>query len=197
MGSDRAERAATQESTTRARTRRAIIDAAVATLSADHAASLADVAEAAGVGRTTVHRYFPERSDLLAAIGTDVRERIEAATARARLGEGPAPAALDRLCLEFFELGDRLMLLDDVPQFWAWSGLEEDEAQAPSDRELLALVRRGQREGTLDPEVDDTWLHTVLWAMLYAAWEQTREYDTPKHTALSLCLRTLRKATAA
>ena len=144
MGSDRT---ATQESTTRARTRRAIIDAAVATLSADHAASLADVAEAAGVGRTTVHRYFPERSDLLAAIGTDVRERIEAATARARLGEGPAPAALDRLCLEFFELGDRLMLLDDVPQFWAWSGMEEEEQDAPSDRELLALIGRLEKVG--------------------------------------------------
>lgn len=194
MGSDRT---ATQESTTRARTRRAIVDAAVATLSADHAASLADVAEAAGVGRTTVHRYFPERSDLLAAIGTDVRERIEAATARARLDEGPAPDALDRLCLEYFELGDRLMLLDDVPQFWAWSGLEEEEDDDPSDRELLALVRRGQAEGTLDPDVDSTWLRTVLWSLLYGAWEQTREHDTPKHTALSLCLRTLRKATAA
>ncbi|MFD7290002.1 TetR/AcrR family transcriptional regulator [Streptomyces sp. NPDC059863] len=192
MGSDRT---ATQESTTRARTRRAILDAAVARLSADHAASLADVAESAGVGRTTVHRYFPERSDLLAAIGTDVRERIEAATARARLDDGPAPEALDRLCLEYFELADRLMLLDDVPQFWAWSGLDEEE-EAPSDRALLALVQRGQRDGTLDPDVDSTWLQNVLWALLYAAWEQTREHNTPKHTALSLCLRTLRKATA-
>lgn len=186
----------TRESTTRARTRRAILDAAVTRLSADHAASLADVAEAAGVGRTTVHRYFPERSDLLAAIGTDVGERLEAATARARLDEGPAPEALDRLCLEYFELGDRLMLLYDVPQFWAWSGLEEGE-ETPSDRALIALVRRGQRDGTLDPDVDSTWLQSVLWALLYAAWEQTRDYDTPKHTALSLCLRTLRKATAA
>ncbi|GAA1719978.1 TetR/AcrR family transcriptional regulator [Streptomyces yatensis] len=198
MGSDRtaAHGTTTHESTTRARTRRAILDAAVARLSADHAASLADVAEAAGVGRTTVHRYFPERSDLLAAIGTDVRERIETATDRARLDDGTAPEALDRLCLEYFELGDRLMLLDDVPQFWAWSGLE-DEKDAPSDRAVLALVRRGQEDGTLDPDVDATWLQNVLWALLYAAWEQTREHGTPKHTAISLCLRTLRKATTA
>ncbi|MFD9884032.1 TetR/AcrR family transcriptional regulator [Streptomyces alboflavus] len=188
--------ATTRESTTRARTRRAILDAAVTRLSADHAASLADVAETAGVGRTTVHRYFPERSDLLAAIGTDVSERLEAATARARLDDGPAPEALDRLCLEYFELGDRLMLLYDVPQFWAWSGLEEGE-ETPSDRALITLLRRGQRDGTLDPDVSDTWLQSVLWALLYAAWEQTRDYDTPRHTALSLCLRTLRKATAA
>ncbi|MDQ3577436.1 MAG: TetR/AcrR family transcriptional regulator, partial [Actinomycetota bacterium] len=43
----------------RARTRRAILDAAISVLSRNPAASLAEVAEAAQVGRTTVHRYFP------------------------------------------------------------------------------------------------------------------------------------------
>ncbi|MDV5143806.1 TetR/AcrR family transcriptional regulator [Streptomyces sp. SBC-4] len=185
--------AATGESATRTRTRLAILDAAVSLLSTDHTASLGDVAEAAGVGRTTVHRYFPERSDLLAAIGADVRERVATATDRARLDEGPAPEAMERLCLEYFELGDRLMLLYDVPQFIAWSGIEEE---TPADLALLALVRRGQEEGTLDAGVDARWLPEVLWAMLYTAWLQARDRGTPRHTALSLCLHTLRKATA-
>lgn len=195
MGSDDtpAHGAATRESATRARTRRAILDAAVSVLTADHSASLGDVAEAAGVGRTTVHRYFPERSDLLAAIGTDVCDRVAAAAGRARLDDGPAPEALERLCLEYFELGDRLLLLYDVPQFVAWSGIEEESA---ADLSLLALIRRGQQEGTLDPEVDVSWLQDVMWALLYAAWTQARDQGTPKHTALSLCLRTLRKAVA-
>ncbi|MEU1179064.1 helix-turn-helix domain-containing protein [Streptomyces sp. NPDC005820] len=54
-------------------TRRAILDAAITLLATDPTASLSEVAAAAGVGRTTVHRYFPERSDLLAAIGVDRR----------------------------------------------------------------------------------------------------------------------------
>ncbi|WP_406065055.1 TetR/AcrR family transcriptional regulator [Streptomyces sp. NBC_01077] len=195
MGSDTtpAHGAATRESATRTRTRRAILDAAVSVLSADHAASLGDVAEAAGVGRTTVHRYFPERSDLLAAIGADVRDRVAAATDRARLDDGSAPEAMERLCLEFFELGDRLLLLYDVPQFVAWSGIEEE---TPADLALLALIRRGRQEGTLDPEVDVSWLQDVMWALLYAAWLQARDRATPKHTALSLCVHTLRKAVA-
>ncbi|MER5963463.1 TetR/AcrR family transcriptional regulator [Streptomyces sp. NPDC002057] len=188
-----ARRAATAESATRLRTRRAILDAAVSVLSADHTASLGDVAGAAGVGRTTVHRYFPERSDLLAAIGADVRERVAGATGRARLDEGPAPEAVERLCLEFFELGDRLLLLYDVPQFIAWSGIEQE---TPADLALRSLLRRGQEEGTLDPEVDADWLQEVMWALLYTAWLQARDHATPKHTALSLCLHTLRKAVA-
>lgn len=109
-------------------------------------------------------------------------------------GSTTAPKALERLCLEYFELGDRLMLLFDVPQFMAWSGFEDE---APADRALLGLIQRGQREGSLDPEAEADWLQNVLWALLYTAWMQVRDYDTSRHTALSLCLRTLKKATAA
>ncbi|WP_051809239.1 TetR/AcrR family transcriptional regulator [Streptomyces sp. NRRL S-378] len=186
--------ATTTETATRARTRRAILDAAVSVLSANHGASLADVAEAAGVGRTTVHRYFAERSDLVAALGADVRERLQEATVRARVEEGPAPKALERLCLEYFELGDRLMLLFDVPQFLSWAGFEEE---TDSDRILVRLIERGQSEGTVDAEADAEWLQNVLWSLLYAAWMQARDYGTPRHTAVSSCLHTLRKAMAA
>ncbi|WP_159149695.1 TetR family transcriptional regulator, partial [Dietzia lutea] len=49
------------ETGARARTRSAILDAAVEVLAEDRQASMADIATAAQVGRTTVHRYFPER----------------------------------------------------------------------------------------------------------------------------------------
>ena len=185
------DRTAVTESGTRARTRRAILDAAVSLLSTDQSASLSDVAAAAGVGRTTVHRYFPERSALLAAIGTDVLDSVAVATERARLEDGPALKGLERLCQELFELGDRLMLLFDMPQFRNWSGWEEE---TPADKALLRLIRRGQEEGTLDPEPDAYWIQNVLWGLLYTAWEQARDYETPRHTALTLCLHTLRKA---
>lgn len=179
------------ETGTRARTRRAILDAAVSVLSKNPAATLADVAAAAGVGRTTVHRYFRERSDLLTALGTHLLERIAAATERARLEEGPAIDALDRLCQEYFELGDSLLFAFDNPQFATWDVWEEE---TEADRALLALVERGHAEGGIDPEQTGPWVTNLLWAMLYAAWQQTREYGMPKHTALRMCLRALRKA---
>jgi AcrR family transcriptional regulator len=190
MGEDHIART---ETGARARTRRAILDAAIALLSADATASLADVAASAGVGRTTVHRYFPERSDLLAAIGTDLLDKVEVATERAGLDDGPAPKALERLCHEYFELGDGLTLMFDTPQLMSWSGWEEE---TPADVALLRAVRRGHAEGTIDPELSAEWLRDVLWSLLYSAWEQTRSYNTPKHTALTLCIHTLRKAVA-
>ncbi|MGW3955571.1 TetR/AcrR family transcriptional regulator [Streptomyces sp. NPDC004752] len=184
---------AVTESGTRARTRRAILDAAVALLSADATASLADVAASAGVGRTTVHRYFPERSDLLAAVGADLLEKVAAATDRARLEDGPASKALERLCQEYFELGDGLTLIFDTHQLMNWSGWEDE---TPADEALLRAVRRGHTEGSIDPEMGAEWLRDVVWSLLYSAWEQARSYNIPKHTALALCLHTLRKAVA-
>ncbi|MFC6017434.1 TetR/AcrR family transcriptional regulator [Plantactinospora solaniradicis] len=182
------------ESRARARTRRAILDAAITVLSQHSAASLADVADAAGVGRTTLHRYFPERADLMTALSADVLARIDAAAERSQLDRGPAPDALERLCQELFELGDILMCVFSQPELvntQAWEECSE------ADKALIRLVERGHAEGTLDPGLDPIWVQQVLWSLLYAAWQHTREHSVSKHRALGLCLRSLRKVVAA
>ncbi|MFB7940253.1 TetR/AcrR family transcriptional regulator [Streptomyces sp. NPDC127049] len=185
---------AKRESGARGRTRRAILDAAATVLSKNPAASLSDVAAAAEVGRTTVHRYFPERSDLLRALGADVLDKVAAATERARPDDGPAPAALERLCQELFGLGESLTLVFDesLAATWNWEGWEED---TEADRAMTRLVERGQAEGAFDRDQDAPWIVQVLWSLLYVAWQRAREGAT-HHQALTLCLRTLRKAVA-
>ena len=86
------------ESATRTRTRQAILAAAVTVFARDPSAALGEVAAAAGVGRTTLHRYFPERSDLLSALATHLLEAVAAAMERAAPALGPAPEALGRVC---------------------------------------------------------------------------------------------------
>lgn len=181
------------ETGVRARTRRAILDAAVETLTKQPNASLADIAAAANVGRTTVHRYFPERSDLIDAVSADALEKVAQATVRARIDEGPVPAALARLCQEYFEFGDLFMLLFMMPDLLTRPEWQEE---TESDRVLVNLVKRGHAEGTVDPNMPAEWVQQLLWSLLYTAWEQIREYNAPKHDALSLCLRTLAKAIA-
>lgn len=185
---------AAAQSSTRARTRRAILDAAVTTLSHDSAASLGEIATAAGVGRTTVHRYFAERSDLIKALGDDALERIDAAAARARLGDDTATAALNRLCQEFFELGDILMLVFNHPHLMTDAAWEEESR---TDREMVRLIERGQRDGEFDTELDADWVSQLLWAQLYTAWEYAKDTGRPKHDVLSLCLRSLMKSVRA
>jgi AcrR family transcriptional regulator len=181
------------ETGVRARTRRAILDAAIETLTRTPNASMGDIATAANVGRTTVHRYFPERSDLVDAISADALEQVSRATNRARLDDGDASAALGRLCQEYFELGDVMMLLFTMPDLLTRPEWQEE---SEDDRVLLRLVERGQREGTIDPELPAEWVQQVLWSLQYTGWEMVRSYDKPKHEALTLCLRTLAKTIA-
>lgn len=182
------------ESGTRARTRRAIIEAAVGLLARSPGASLSEVAAEAGVGRTTVHRYFPERSDLLTALVEEADRRIEESTERARVSEGPADQVLVRLCQEYSELGDWLTLMFtqsirlDSEDFWNEEG--------PGDEAMAELVTRGHREGSIDDSMPADWLASLLWSLLFTAWAQVRSGANTRHEATSLCLATLRKVIA-
>ena len=51
----------------RGRTRKAILDAAMSVLAENPSAPLSEIAAAAEVGRSTVHRYFAERTELIKA----------------------------------------------------------------------------------------------------------------------------------
>ncbi|SFP02745.1 DNA-binding transcriptional regulator, AcrR family [Amycolatopsis arida] len=182
---------ASTENRTRARTRRAILEAAVAVLSQNPAASLGDIAASAGVGRTTVHRYFPERAHLMAALNQYALEQIAAATERARLDDGTALEAFDRLCQEYFELGELLTLLFNDVELTASDAWDEE---TDADRALLRLVERGHAEGGIDPELEPAWVQQLLWCVLYGAWQHVQLNGAGKHHALGLCLRTLAKA---
>ncbi|WP_435061755.1 TetR/AcrR family transcriptional regulator [Amycolatopsis thermoflava] len=67
----------------RDRTRSAILSAAATLLGRDYQAKLAEIANAAGVGRTTLHRYFPDRATLIKAA-------VEDSVADAAIDQGPA-----------------------------------------------------------------------------------------------------------
>lgn len=184
---------AVAESGARLRTRRAILDAAVTALAKNSSATLADIAVVANVGRTTVHRYFPERSDLIRAVSTDALDKIAAGTERAKLDDGPAPEALNRVCQEYFELGDVFTLFFTLPELMTAPEWQDD---TDADRALLQLVERGHAEGTIDRQLEPAWVQQLVWSLLFTAWSHVRDQGAPKHHALSLCLRTLAKSIA-
>ncbi|MGL5909161.1 MAG: TetR/AcrR family transcriptional regulator [Phycicoccus sp.] len=179
------------ETGVRSRTRQAILDAAVTVLARRSGASLADIAEEARVGRTTVHRYFAERADLLDALSLDVLGRIRAAHERVRLQEGTGRDALVRLCRELFDLGDVLVVVMVAePVLWErpeWQ--EEDEHH----RAVLEAVRRGHADGSIDPRLDPRWVaEGLLWSMLYSGvtWSQGGE-GRSRHDGLAMAVRSL------
>lgn len=180
------------ETRTRARTRRAILQAAVEVLRADRTAPLAAVARAAGVSRSTLQRYFPERVDLECALERHVWELVDEATERARPTEGPAIEALERLVAELFELRAPVMLVSGDAE--AEGESDDEEAESAADLAMHELVERGHEEGTVDPRITPTWFHHMLWAMLYTGWSYGASEEVSGYEALRLTVHSFLKA---
>jgi TetR/AcrR family transcriptional repressor of lfrA len=182
-----------QESGSRARTRQALIDAAIDVLGRNPAATLQEIATAADVGRTTLHRYFAERSDLAAAVRETGVTRLSQAHDRARLTDGTGAEALRRLCQEYFDLGNLLSLIFSEPQ------LVSDETWAATngcDPGFVAMVERGHHDGSIDPELPAEWIQSLMWSQLYAGWSYLAAGNRSRHQVLHLVLRTVSGAVA-
>lgn len=175
----------------RARTRKAILDAAISVLGREPKAAISEIAAAAGTARSTVHRHFPERGDLVAALRSHADEEVARAATDARLDDGPAATALLRLCERYFELGDLVMVAyADVTQ------AEELEGAGGTDPALARTVARGHADGSIDPAMSPHWVQQTLWSTLYAAWLMARAGKASRHEALTLYLRAFAKMLA-
>jgi TetR/AcrR family transcriptional repressor of lfrA len=169
------------------RTRQAIVDAAIELLAGNPGCSLGEIAAAARVGRTTLHRYFGERADLIAAVGAEGAERLTRAAKMAELDRGTGAEALLRLCREYFDLGALLSLVFSEQDGECW--------QAREELPLAQVIARGHTDGSIDPLLPADWVISLMWSHLYAAWAYLGERpEASRHYALELLTRTFSNA---
>ena len=55
---------------------------------------------------------------------------------------------------------------------------------------FAAVIERGHRDGTIDPDLPVTWVQYLLWSQLYAGWSYIAETGASRHEALRLLVRT-------
>ena len=168
------------------RTRRAVLDAATLVLSKDSGASLAEVATVAGVGRTTLHRYFPTREALVRALVGDALDRVAQAITDAQPDEGPVLAALQRVADTVIPQGPSLRFLYAEPSVYAahemmrrWYDALEPLAQA---------VRRGQADGSIHTTLPASWVVDLLAGTILTAWDSVEEGRLARHEAPRLVM---------
>ena len=165
----------------RPETRAAIIEAAFLVYGERPTASLGDVAARAGVGRATLHRYFPGRAELMRALAFTAMEELDRAVEEKTAGA------------ETYEDGLRLAFHAMVPLanrqwFLANEGLEADEEIAAAYRrsldELREDVEAAKAEGAFAAEVPTAWIVEAIENLTYAAWSLVRAGEaTPKQAA--------------
>ena len=124
-----------------------LLAAAREELGRDPDASLDEIARAAGVVRRTLYGHFPNREALIDALATEAKERLEEAFTAARRPDADPPSALAGLILASWGVGDHYRMLISL----ARRRLGEDRLRAilaPARAEAVAILRRGQRDGS-------------------------------------------------
>jgi len=152
-------------------------------------ATLADIAAAAQTSRSTLHRAFADRAELIDAVVHDSIDAIIAATTHAAIDHGTPVEALRRLVAAYLDVGDRIRFLFDDPTFAA--GHPAIAELAAAEGPVVELIARGQDRGDLDPACRPDWIERVLWALVYTAAEAVDDGTLARHEALATVLRTL------
>lgn len=181
------------------RSRGAVIAAATRLLLESPHLSLGDLAVRIGIGRTTLHRMFPTRQALLAAIAHDALDHLAEVYAEAGLGAVTAPrgtakavrataiAPLARLIESMIPLGSRLMFLVRAAELQAEP--EIDRRLQELDRPLRQTIEAAQRAGALATDTPSWWMVESLYALIYIGWEQIERGRLAARDAAPLVLR--------
>ncbi|MFH9618230.1 TetR/AcrR family transcriptional regulator [Streptomyces pratensis] len=182
---------AKQTSSVRNRTERAIVTAALRVWVRDRSATLPQVAVAAEVGRTTLHRYFPERDGLLRAATEHALEAIGNAITEADPDKGHPLDAMRRVVTALASASDAIMFVFG-DQSLVRDASPEPGLPAPHDP-VIDLIRRGQADGVFDDQLTAEWIQQVLWGVTYTAFEQVERGSIPKFDVVATVTRTLEK----
>lgn len=167
----------------------ALLEVATRVLLVDPAASLGDVARAAGVSRTTLYARFPTRQALLVALAHEAMDLVEEAYAAARLDDGPVEQVLRRLVERTLPLGSRVEFLlrerslDVEPELVArYERLDEP---------VIALMRRAQAAGQCRADLPPWWMAAAVIGAVSTAWEAIADGRLAARDAPGLVLDTV------
>ncbi len=145
----------------------AIVEAGVECLSVDADASVAEIAERAGVGRVTLYGHFPGRVELVEAVLSRCVEDAEAALDGVDMSGDPMEA-LGRLIGSTWQHVNRLRSVLTA----AKASLPPDRIRVhharPAER-IGTLIERGRESGCFRSDLDVTWLTVVVQDVIHAA----------------------------
>ncbi|MFB6672119.1 TetR/AcrR family transcriptional regulator [Streptomyces sp. NPDC056390] len=142
-----------------------ILQAAEQVLRRDPAASMEQIAAAAGVARTTVHRRFVNRDALIEALRQWVTSEFARAFDAARPQTAPPLIALYQVTANLLQV--------KVDWGFALSRMQASTSTSGDDSEVhqrcRALFRRALDESVLRPGIDTDWAARVFLSLLHAS----------------------------
>jgi AcrR family transcriptional regulator len=124
-------------------------------------ASMSDVAEAAGVARATVYRYFPNREALLDELAQAAVADVDARLASARIDEVAPEEGIARAVRALVDVGDSFVLLARERQ-----RSDPGRFELKLTRPVRELFERGQAGGEIRDDIASARLTESLIGLI-------------------------------
>lgn len=177
------------------RNRTAIMDAAVTCLAANPRASMAEIAQAAGIGRVTLYGHFSSRRELIEAIVESTMREADDQLAPLDLSGDPR-AALDLLIATSWRIIDKFHGLIGAAEL----ELGADRIRDHHDQTMLRvrrLIERGQVEGSFRVDQSPDWIAACFFAILHGASAEIRAGRLRELDAAAVLTATIRSLVSA
>lgn len=173
-----------------AKSRKALLDAAVDVLSINPGASISDIADRANVGRATLYRHFASREELVHELAMDALKVTDEVLQPLRDDESlRGRAAIEASLYAIMPLADRFHFLMNL-----WAIAENDkEVMAIYNRQLMELhdlVEEAKAAGDIAQDIPSDWVVAAIDALLARAWWMIKEYGAEPEEVARLSIRT-------
>jgi AcrR family transcriptional regulator len=170
------------------RNREAVIDAAIRLFAEQEDASVQEIADASGVGRTTVYRHFPTRDDLFAAMFERAVEFSRERTSRALSESRTAEENLMSLASTMIDFGlEFRFLLSNAAAGKPALKVGRESSQSP----VRVYVEAARERGELRSDFPVQWVMSVGQSLMIVALEDLVAGHMDESEAKELLGRTL------
>ncbi|GAA3494561.1 hypothetical protein GCM10019016_016610 [Streptomyces prasinosporus] len=142
---------------------RAILEAAERVLAEEPGASLEQIAAAAGVARTTIHRRFANRQALIEALASSAARQLARAVDDGRPDTAPPLVAMHRITANVLQVKSAWTFALELP---ADPDSEAAALHRDIDRRCIAVLKQAQDDKLIDEAADLDWVRRVYYALI-------------------------------
>lgn len=153
-------------------TRQKIIDAAISVFNDDPSASLERVADKVPVTRRTLHRYFTDRNDLLAACSHDIRKRCSEAMNHVFHQPLDSIVRLEQLLYAAIDCGAKYAFFHKLHRSEGHQHQHDSDDCASYDamhERFLQFIVQLQETGVVSKQVTAAWVHDFFTGVVNTA----------------------------
>jgi TetR/AcrR family transcriptional regulator, mexCD-oprJ operon repressor len=157
-----------------------VLEAAMEVFGRDPEASVQEVVDESGVGRTTFYRHFTNREDLLEAVIGEVMARGRRLAGEAKIVAGDPATSIRNLSAALLDFG-----FDWGPLIASREGESEafEAAKAAEDSPTLIFLEEGRERGDLRTDMPRDWMRLLIQTVVLTSIEQVATGDITRADA--------------